>query len=68
MTKPRLILVSTLEAAIHYRVATGTIRRWAHEDGWRPYGTRHARQWNLVQVQDSYDRRHVNVERSDTCA
>lgn len=59
MTKPRLRLLDTEAIAVHYRVAPGTIRRWACQDRWRAYGTRRHRLWNLRDAQQSYERRRV---------
>ena len=56
MTKPRLRLLDTDAIARHYGIPTGTIRYWAHKDGWTPYGTRRHRQWNLHEAQTSFDR------------
>lgn len=58
MIKPRLRLLDVEAIARHYGVAEGTIRRWAHEDRWQPYGTRRRRLWNLTEVQRSYVRRY----------
>lgn len=58
MIKQRLRLLDTAAIAKHYGVAPGTIRYWASEDGWHPYGTRRHRQWDLNQAQASYDKRH----------
>lgn len=65
MIKRRLMLLDTEAIAGHYGVATGTIRRWASQDHWHPYGTRRYRQWSLWDAQDSYDRRHTD---NDTAA
>lgn len=51
------VLITTAEASLLYRRPQGTIRRWAKEDGWRPFGSRHRRRWQAEQVQASYDRR-----------
>lgn len=61
MIKPRLRLLDTEATARHYGVAPGTIRRWASEDRWYPYGTRRYRLWNLIEAQTSYERRHLDV-------
>lgn len=66
MIKQRLRLLDTAALANHYHVAPGTIRRWACEDHWASYGTRRTRQWNMIEVQASYDRRHATE--SETCA
>lgn len=52
-------LISTADAAKVFRVPVGTLRRWAHEDGWTPHGTPRWRRWELDQVQASYDRRRA---------
>lgn len=59
MIKQRLRPLDTAALALHYHVAQGTIRRWACEDHWTPYGGRRTRQWNMIEVQASYDRRHA---------
>lgn len=59
MDTRRPVLVSASDIAVHLRTPVGTIRRWAHEDGWQPHGTRRTRTWNLWDAQDSYDRRHT---------
>ncbi|HVM13622.1 MAG TPA: hypothetical protein VM287_04750 [Egibacteraceae bacterium] len=59
MTKPRLRLLDTEAIAYHFRVAPGTIRRWASEDHWHPYGTRRRRLWSLADAQASAERRHA---------
>lgn len=51
------ILVSVAEATRIWRRPAGTLRRWAHEDGWRPFGGPRSRHWDSDEVQDSYDRR-----------
>jgi hypothetical protein len=58
------IQVSAAEAAHLFDVPVGTIRRWAHEDGWTPHGPRHRRRWELDQVQASYDRRRAHDTRA----
>lgn len=58
MIKPRLRLLDVEAIAKHYGVAEGTIRRWASEDHWHPYGTRRHRLWDLTQAQRSYEQRH----------
>lgn len=55
--KPRLRLLDTEAIALHYKVAPGSIRRWASEDGWHRYGTRRHRLWSLADAQASYERR-----------
>lgn len=59
MIKPRLRLLDTEALALHHGVAPGTIRRWACEDRWHPYGTRRHRQWDMAAAQRSYERRHT---------
>jgi hypothetical protein len=47
-------LLCDVEAiALLYRVARGTVRRWASEDRWTPYGTRRYRKWDLRQAEGS---------------
>lgn len=53
-------LLDTEALAVHYRVARGTIRRWASEDRWSPYGTRRNRLWSVEDAQRSWYRRHGN--------
>lgn len=67
MTARRPILASAGDIAVHFRIPVGTIRRWAHEDGWQPHGTRRTRQWDLRDAQDSYDRRHTAKDQA-ACA
>lgn len=55
-------LVDTEAIACHYGVARGTIRRWASQDRWHPYGTRRHRFWNLHEAQRSYQKRHPDTE------
>lgn len=54
----RPVLVDVEALARHFGVARSTIRRWACEDGWHPYGARVRRLWDLRQVQESFERRH----------
>lgn len=61
MIKRRLILLCASDIAVHYRVAPGTIRRWACQDQWHPYGTRRFRTWSLWDAQESYERRHTDT-------
>ena len=63
MIKPRLRLLDTEAIAHHFQVAPGTIRRWASEDGWHPYGTRKARLWSLADAQASHDRRRADDQK-----
>lgn len=51
------ILVTTSDLATLLHVATGTVRRWASEDRWTPYGTRRNRLWDYNEAQESHDRR-----------
>lgn len=67
MIKQRLRLLDTTAIALHYGVAVGSIRRWACEDGWTPYGGRRTRQWNLIEAQASYERRHAVLDQQ-ACA
>jgi len=62
MIKQRKRLAPTASVAYLFDVAVGTVRRWASEDGWTPYGTRRHRVWDLNQAQASHDRRHPPVE------
>lgn len=64
MIKQRLRLLDTEAIAHHYGVATGTIRRWASEDGWHPYGTRRFRSWSLDDAQRSWEKRHAEDRRA----
>jgi hypothetical protein len=52
-------LCDTEAIARHYGVTPSTIRRWACEDGWHPWGTRAQRLWNLREAQASYDHRRA---------
>ena len=45
--------------ATHYRVARGTVRRWASEDRWVPYGTRRYRRWDLREAEASFTARRA---------
>jgi uncharacterized protein YjcR len=67
MMKPRLRLLDTEALAFHFGVAPGTIRRWASEDHWHPYGTRRHRQWSVAAAQKSRDDRNTPNETRD-CA
>lgn len=60
--KPRLRLLDTEALALHYGVATGTIRRWASEDRWHRYGTTRHRQWSMTEAQTSWERRQPPKE------
>lgn len=51
------VVLSTQDISMIYGVPTGTVHRWASEDGWTRYGTRARRRWDLEQVQASLDRR-----------
>lgn len=62
MIKQRKILVDTGAMAARFEVAPGTVRYWASQDHWTPYGTRRHRLWNLADAQASYDRRHPGDE------
>ena len=53
----RGILLTIAEAVAIYRVPAGTLRRWASEDDWTPFGSGYRRYWSYDQVQDSYDER-----------
>lgn len=67
MTTPRIRLVDTEALAHHYGVAVGTIRRWASEDRWHPYGTRRSRKWSLADAQESWAARNTPESTRD-CA
>lgn len=67
MNKPRLRLVDTEALAVHYGVAPGTIRRWASEDRWHPYGTRRFRTWSMTDAQQSWETRNRPTQTRD-CA
>jgi hypothetical protein len=54
---PLLILTDTEALAVHHGVAPGTIRRWASEDRWTPYGTRRHRLWSMDDAQASARKR-----------
>lgn len=58
MIKPRLQLVDTEAVAVHYKVAVGTVGRWASQDKWHRYGDRRNRLWDLAEAQRSYLKRH----------
>jgi 23S rRNA G2445 N2-methylase RlmL len=60
MMKPRLRLLDTEALALHHKVAPGTIRRWASEDGWHRYGTRRHRLWSMADAQASQDKRRAD--------
>lgn len=62
MIKARLRLIDTEAIALHFKVAPGTVRRWASEDGWHPYGTRRFRLWSLADAQRSADKRRQTKE------
>lgn len=55
--KPRLQLVDVQAIAAWCKVAPGTVRRWASQDRWHPYGTRRHRLWDLTEVQASWRKR-----------
>jgi 23S rRNA G2445 N2-methylase RlmL len=65
--RPRLRLLDTEALAHHHKVAPGTIRRWASEDHWHPYGTRRFRLWSMADAQRSAEKRQPPNEGSD-CA
>lgn len=67
MMKQRLRLLDTEAIAVHYKVAPGSIRRWASEDVWHRYGTRRHRLWSLDEAQMSYERRQPPKE-GESCA
>jgi len=64
--KQRLPLADAQMIAVHYRVAVGTVHRWASEDGWRPYGTRQRRLWDLNEAQHSYKKRRPELDNPTT--
>lgn len=51
------ILVTVAEASQLLKTPVGTLRRWAHEDGWDRHGGQRSRHWKLDQVQAGHDRR-----------
>jgi hypothetical protein len=59
---PLPVLCDVVTIAHHYGVALGTVRRWAHQDGWAPHGTQpgspHRKNWDLRDAQRSWARRH----------
>jgi uncharacterized protein YjcR len=67
VTKQRLVLLDTEAIAHHFKVAPGTIRRWASQDQWHPYGTRRHRTWSLWEAQASWEHRHSR-DQTETCA
>lgn len=56
---PLVVLVDTEALALHHDVAVGTIRRWASEDRWQPYGTRRHRLWSMDDAAESARRRRT---------
>lgn len=60
---PLVVLTDTEALAVHHGVAIGTIRRWASEDRWRPYGTRRHRLWSMEEARASARRREEARER-----
>jgi hypothetical protein len=64
--KPRLRLLDTEAIAHHFKVATGTIRRWASEDHWHAYGPPRTRQWDLAEAQRSYEKRRRELDKPVT--
>lgn len=67
MIKQRLRLLDTEAIAMHYGVAPGTIRRWAHDGHWTPYGTRRHRLWNLTEIEAWRQNQHSQKDQG-TCA
>lgn len=65
MIKPRLRLVDTETIATWCDVAPGTIRRWASQDHWHPYGTRRHRLWNLAEATTSWRKRRATTTQLD---
>ena len=51
------VLLTTAEVTALFHLPRKSVHRWACEDGWRRYGTRAARHWDLEQVEASHDRR-----------
>jgi len=60
------ILITVKEATEIFKVPAGTLRRWAHEDGWERFGGPRSRYWHIDQVQDSYDRRRSELTLTST--
>jgi hypothetical protein len=54
--KHRLFDAGTL--AFHFHVATGTIYRWVSEDELAVYALGRRRLYDLLDVQEAYNRRH----------
>lgn len=67
MTKARLRLLDTEALAHHHGVAPGTIRRWASEGRWHPYGTRRDRLWSMAEA-EAYLKRRQTPHEEQTCA
>lgn len=59
------LLVTATEAATLFRVPIGTIRRWAHEDHWHPFGGPRSRHWRMDDIDASYTSRR---SATPTCA
>lgn len=66
MTDPRPILVDTAMVARHYRVAIGTVYRWASEDKWTRHGTPRRQKWDLEEAQCSYEKRRQELDKPTT--
>jgi uncharacterized protein YjcR len=52
-----VVLCDVEAIAGHYGVARGTVRRWASQDRWVPYGTRRYRKWDLREAEASFTAR-----------
>lgn len=61
VAEPLVVLVDTEALAVHHGVAPGTIRRWASEDHWRPYGTRRYRLWSMDDAAESARKRRLDL-------
>jgi hypothetical protein len=55
------MLVTTADAAKLFKVPTGTLLRWAHEDRWPRDKRIRPRLWDFDKVQASYDRRRASL-------
>jgi hypothetical protein len=54
------VWVSADMIAVHCRVKTSTVYKWASQDNWPRRGHYHARLYDLWDAQASYDRRHAD--------
>lgn len=59
--------LTTAQVSELLRVPSGTVRRWAVEDGWRRVDRtdRHATRWNADDAQATFERRRYAPSRSD---